>query len=54
MIAKYLSRGVPGGTDPRTPVYCIAGPPTMVAALHAMLNAAGIDDDLRTEDFAGY
>jgi ferredoxin-NADP reductase len=36
-------------------VYYIAGPPPMVAALHAMLNAAGIDDDdLRTEDFAGY
>lgn len=55
MIEKYLARGVPAGTDTRTPVYYIAGPPPMVAALHAMLNAAGVDDDdLRTEDFAGY
>jgi len=55
MIAKYLAPGVAGGTDPPTPVYYIAGPPPMVAALHAMLNAAGVDDDdLRTEDFAGY
>lgn len=55
MIAKYLAPNVAGGTDPPTPVYYIAGPPPMVAALNAMLNAAGVDDDdLRKEDFAGY
>ena len=55
MIARYLAPGAAGGPDPPTPVYYIAGPPRMVAASQAMLNAAGIDDDdLRTEDFAGY
>ncbi|HEY2171496.1 MAG TPA: FAD-dependent oxidoreductase [Candidatus Angelobacter sp.] len=37
------------------PIYYIAGPPAMVAAMRQMLNAAGVDeDDLRTEEFAGY
>jgi ferredoxin-NADP reductase len=36
-------------------VYFIAGPPKMVAALRTMLGQAGIDDDdIRTEEFAGY
>ena len=33
----------------------IAGPPTMVSAARVALNAAGVDeDDIRTEEFAGY
>lgn len=37
------------------PIYYIAGPPAMVAAIRQMLNAAGVDeDDIRTEEFAGY
>ena len=38
-----------------SPIYYIAGPPGMVKALHSMLQAGGIDDDdIRTEEFAGY
>ena len=37
------------------PIYYIAGPPAMVAAMRQMLSAAGVDeDDIRTEEFAGY
>ncbi len=37
------------------PIYYIAGPPAMVAAMKQMLASAGADeDDIRTEDFAGY
>jgi ferredoxin-NADP reductase len=37
------------------PIYYIAGPPAMVAGLRKMLVSADIDeDDIRTEDFAGY
>jgi ferredoxin-NADP reductase len=37
------------------PIYYIAGPPTMVKGLHEMLNNAGVDDDdIRSEEFAGY
>jgi ferredoxin-NADP reductase len=33
----------------------VAGPPTMVAAARQSLSAAGVDeDDIRTEEFAGY
>ncbi len=36
-------------------IYYIAGPPAMVAGLHAMLNATGVDDDdIRLEEFTGY
>jgi ferredoxin-NADP reductase len=36
-------------------IYYIAGPPPMVAGLHAIVRSLGIDDDdIRTEDFAGY
>jgi len=39
----------------RGPIYYIAGPPTMVAAARRTLNEAGVDeDDIRTEEFAGY
>lgn len=37
------------------PIFYIAGPPAMVAGLRAMLATAGVDeDDIRTEEFAGY
>ena len=37
------------------PIFYIAGPPAMVAAMRAMLTGAGVDeDDIRTEEFAGY
>ncbi|HET9837075.1 MAG TPA: FAD-dependent oxidoreductase [Candidatus Angelobacter sp.] len=37
------------------PIYYIAGPPAMVAAMRQMLAAASVDeDDIRTEEFAGY
>ena len=48
MLSRYLK-------DVVSPIYYIAGPPGMVAGLHTMLNAGGIDDDdIRTEEFAGY
>ena len=37
------------------PIYYIAGPPAMVAAMRQMLPSAGVDeDDIRTEEFSGY
>lgn len=37
------------------PIYYIAGPPAMVAAMRKMLVEASVDeDDIRTEAFAGY
>lgn len=37
------------------PVYYVAGPPAMVAALRATLERAGVDgDDIRSEEFYGY
>jgi ferredoxin-NADP reductase len=37
------------------PIYYIAGPPGMVAAMRQTLADAGVDeDDLRTEEFSGY
>jgi ferredoxin-NADP reductase len=48
MLSRHVS-------DLRGPVYYIAGPPGMVTALSKMLVASGIDeDDVRTEEFAGY
>jgi ferredoxin-NADP reductase len=39
----------------RGPIYYIAGPPTMVASTRRTLSEAGVDeDDIRTEEFAGY
>jgi ferredoxin-NADP reductase len=39
----------------RGPIYYLAGPPTMVAAAYRTLGNAGVDqDDVRTEEFAGY
>ncbi len=37
------------------PIYYAAGPPSMTHAIREMLNRTGIDDDdIRSEDFAGY
>lgn len=42
-------------SDLQGPIYYIAGPPAMVAAMRQMLVAAGADeDDIRTEEFSGY
>lgn len=42
-------------TTTRGPIYYIAGPPTMVAAMRRTLGEVGVDeDDIRTEEFAGY
>src|SRR3984893_8450958 len=39
----------------RGPIYYIAGPPTMVAGARRTLSEVGVDeDDIRTEEFAGY
>ena len=39
----------------RGPIYYIAGPPTMVSAARRTLSEVGVDeDDIRTEEFAGY
>jgi ferredoxin-NADP reductase len=39
----------------RGPIYYIAGPPPMVAATRRTLGEVGVDeDDIRTEEFAGY
>ena len=37
------------------PMYYVAGPPAMVAAMRQMLTTADVDeDDIRTEEFSGY
>jgi ferredoxin-NADP reductase len=48
MLSRHL-------TNLQGPIYYVAGPPAMVAGMRKMLVAAGVDeDDIRTEDFAGY
>lgn len=48
MLSKHLKDAV-------SPIYYVAGPPAMVKGLHEMLNKTGVDDDdIRTEEFAGY
>ena len=48
MLRKYLP-------SLQGPIYYIAGPPAMVAAMRRMLTDAGVDeDDIRTEEFSGY
>jgi len=48
MLAKHLA-------SLQGPIYYLAGPPAMVAALRRMLIEAGADeDDIRTEEFSGY
>jgi ferredoxin-NADP reductase len=41
--------------DLNGPIYYMAGPPRMVAAMRQILTTSGIgDDDIRTEEFTGY
>lgn len=48
MLSKYIS-------DLTAPIYYLCGPAAMVAAMRKILNDAGVDDDnIRTEEFAGY
>ncbi|MGQ0667362.1 MAG: ferredoxin--NADP reductase [Nitrospiraceae bacterium] len=48
MLAKHLK-------DAASPIYYMAGPPGMVSAMRTLLASMGIDDeDIRTEEFAGY
>jgi ferredoxin-NADP reductase len=48
MLSRHLSKL-------HGPIYYIAGPPAMVAAMRKMLVASGVDeDDIRTEEFSGY
>jgi ferredoxin-NADP reductase len=48
MLVQYLE-------DLAAPIYYAAGPPALVAAMREMLSKAGADeDDIRSEDFAGY
>ena len=52
LTAETLRKTLPAVNGP---IYYIAGPPAMVAAMRQMLVNAGVDeDDIRTEDFAGY
>lgn len=52
---RLLSRHLEDVKHAAKPIYYIAGPPGMVKGLHAMLNAAAVDDDdIRTEEFTGY
>jgi ferredoxin-NADP reductase len=47
-----LTRFIP---DVAAPIYYIAGPPAMVTAMKQTLADAGVnEDDIRSEDFAGY
>jgi len=49
---EMVLRHVPA---PVGPIYYIAGPPAMVAAMGKMLASAGVDDDdIRIEEFSGY
>lgn len=48
MLSKYLS-------SLQGPIYYLAGPPAMVAAMRRMVTEAEVDeDDIRTEEFSGY
>jgi len=48
MLYKYLN-------DLRGPIYYVAGPPAMVGGMRKLLVASGFnEDDIRTEEFAGY
>ncbi|SPE30468.1 Flavodoxin reductase family protein [Candidatus Sulfotelmatomonas gaucii] len=48
MLSRHLD-------DLQGPIYYIAGPPNMVAAMRQTLVGAGVEeDDIRSEEFAGY
>ena len=49
---EMLSRHLP---SLQGPIYYVAGPPAMVTGMRKMLVGAGVDeDDVRSEEFAGY
>ena len=53
VIGEDLIRAAAQGLD--SPIYYLAGPPSMVAGMRATLNVAGIEgDDMRAEEFYGY
>lgn len=55
LILKHLQLAIPMQEELSGPIYYMAGPPAMVAALRAILNKSGVDDDeIRTEEFTGY
>ncbi len=55
LIAKYLKPLAPPAVYEGGPIYYIAGPPQMVAEIRSALTNTGVDeDDIRTEEFAGY
>lgn len=48
MLTKYVK-------DLKKPIFYLSGPAAMVTAMRSTLNKAGVDDDnIRTEEFAGY
>lgn len=48
MLLKHIG-------DLTLPIYYLAGPPAMVAAMRKILSEAGVNDDnIRTEEFTGY
>ena len=48
MLKRYL-------VELKEPVYYIAGPSGMAAAMTSLLNSAGLsDDDIRAEEFGDY
>ncbi|HEX7158483.1 MAG TPA: hypothetical protein VF214_05700, partial [Edaphobacter sp.] len=48
MLSKYLP-------SLEGPIYYMAGPPAMVAAMRGVITEAGVDkDDIRSEEFSGY
>jgi ferredoxin-NADP reductase len=48
MLSRYID-------DLTAPIYYLSGPAAMVTAMRGLLNGAGVDDDdIRTEEFAGY
>jgi ferredoxin-NADP reductase len=48
MLSRHL-------TNLQGPIYYVAGPPALVAGMRQMLVGANVDeDDIRSEDFAGY
>lgn len=48
MLSRYID-------DLTAPIYYLSGPAAMVRSMRKVLNGAGVDDDdIRTEEFAGY
>ena len=55
LIAKHLKPLASPAFYEAGPIYYIAGPPRMVVGIRSVLTNSGVDeDDIRTEEFAGY